>query len=92
MFPNKSTVLLSSKSFDLEYQSIFCPSRSGSSMALGVNKIVISFVSSKAVSCDYKLNPFNFNHYDLSEISLLVDRIPVGGNAMKINFKSSIGI
>ena len=56
------------------------------------NKIVISFVSSKAVSCDYKLNPFNFNHYDLSEISLLVDRIPVGGNAMKINFNSSSGI
>ena len=49
-------------------------------------------MSSKAVSCDYKLNPINFNHYDLSEISLLVDRIPVGGNAMKINFNSSSGI
>ena len=41
MFPNKSTVLLSSKSFDLEYQPIFCPSRSGSSMALGVSKTYI---------------------------------------------------
>jgi hypothetical protein len=34
------------------------------------NKVVIGFVSGKAVSGDYKLNPFSFKHYDLSEISL----------------------
>ena len=56
------------------------------------NKVVIGFVSGKAVSGDYKLNPFNFKHYDLSEISLLVDGIPVGGNAMKMNFNPSSGI
>ena len=53
------------------------------------NKVVIGFVSGKAVSGDNKLNPFNFKHYDLSEISLLVDGIPVGGNAMKMNFNPS---
>ena len=42
-----STVLLSSKNFDLEYQPIFCPSRSGSSMALGVSKTYIC-----EINCD----------------------------------------
>ena len=49
-------------------------------------KIVIGFVSSGAVAGDYKLSPWNFKHYHLNQISVMVDGNPVSGNAMKVSY------
>ena len=50
------------------------------------SKIAIGFVSSEAAAGDITKNPYNFDHFDLSSISLLVDGESVGGNAIKTNF------
>ena len=44
------------------------------------SRVVIGFVLSKAVSGDYKANPFNFINCGIQSICLYADAIPVGGN------------
>jgi hypothetical protein len=55
------------------------------------SRVVIGFVDSEAVAGSYKLNPFNFEHFNLNQIYLFVDNIPVSGNVMKLNFDGSQG-
>ncbi|MES9885139.1 MAG: hypothetical protein ABW185_30225, partial [Sedimenticola sp.] len=55
------------------------------------NKAVVGFVSSHAVAGSYTLNPFNFKSYDINQIVLSVDGIPVGGNPIKLNFNDNEG-
>ncbi|MES9880032.1 MAG: hypothetical protein ABW185_04040 [Sedimenticola sp.] len=50
------------------------------------NRVVIGFVNSKAVSGDYKYNPFNFENCGIRQIGLYVDGMPVGGNPLKLSF------
>jgi len=50
------------------------------------SKVVIGFVKSKAVSGDYKTNPFNFENCGIQSICLYADGIPVGGNPLKLDF------
>ena len=51
----------------------------------------IAFVKSQAAAGNYQLNPYNFHHFNLTQIGLFVDGIPVGGNVLKLNFDSSSG-
>ncbi|KAJ8305205.1 hypothetical protein KUTeg_009160 [Tegillarca granosa] len=55
------------------------------------NKVVVAFVKSEAVAGAWTLNPFNFHHFDLSQIGLFVDSVPVSGNIMKLNYDNTIG-
>ena len=52
------------------------------------NKLIIGFVDSGAVAGLYNKNPFNFQHFNLNSICLYVDNIPVGGNALRLNFET----
>lgn len=55
------------------------------------NRVVIGFVLSKAVSGDYKANPFNFSNCGIRSICLYADGIPVGGNLLKLDFTTATG-
>ena len=55
------------------------------------SRVVIGFVLSKAVSGDYKANPFNFINCEIQSICLYADGIPVGGNPIKLDFTASNG-
>ena len=55
------------------------------------NRVVIGFVKSRAVSGDYKSNPFNFEHCSIRDIGLYVDGLPVGGNPLKLSFDDKGG-
>lgn len=55
------------------------------------NRCCIAFVKSLAVSGNFQLNPFNFDNFNLTQIGLFVDGVPVGGNVMKLNFDASSG-
>jgi hypothetical protein len=55
------------------------------------NKVVVGFVLSKAVSGDYKSNPFNFQNCGIQSICLYADGIPVGGNPLKLDFTTADG-
>ncbi|KAJ8307849.1 hypothetical protein KUTeg_014632 [Tegillarca granosa] len=50
------------------------------------NRVVIAFVKSEAAAGSYTLNGYNFHHFDLSQIGLFVDSIPVSGNVMKLSY------
>ena len=53
------------------------------------NKVVVGFVSSKAAAGDISQNPYNFKHYNVSSLNLLVDGESVGGSAIKTHFNNS---
>ena len=55
-------------------------------------RCVIGFVNSLAVSGAYTLNPWNFQHYNLSQITLSLDGLPVGGNPLRLSFDDDNGI
>lgn len=55
------------------------------------NTIVIAFVKSTALSGHYTANPFHFLNCDNKSIYLYADGVPVWGNPLKLNFKSSEG-
>ena len=55
------------------------------------NRVVIGFVKSKAVSGDYKSNPFNFENCAIQNIGLYIDGLPVGGNPLKLTFDKTGG-
>lgn len=58
---------------------------------MGPSRVVIGFVDSEAVAGSYQLNPFNFEHFNLNQICLFVDNVPVSVNVMKLNFDRSHG-
>ena len=55
------------------------------------SRVVIGFVKSKAVSGDYKANPFDFENCGIQSICLYADGVPVGGNPIKVDFTSTTG-
>lgn len=55
------------------------------------NKVVVAFVKSKALSGDYKSNPFHFLNCNIQSICLYVDGVPVWGSPLKLNFDASEG-
>lgn len=50
------------------------------------NRILVAFVKSQSVAGSYLLSPWNFLPFDISQINLSVDGIPVSGNTMKLNY------
>ncbi|KAK3082571.1 hypothetical protein FSP39_010750 [Pinctada imbricata] len=55
-------------------------------------RCAIGFVNSLAASGSTNLNPWNFQHYDLSQITLSLDGLPVGGNPLRLSFDEISGI
>ncbi|CAC5392368.1 unnamed protein product [Mytilus coruscus] len=45
-----------------------------------------AFTESGSSSGSYTLNPFNFQHFNLSQITLKLNQVPVGGNIMQLNY------
>ena len=56
------------------------------------NKVVIGFVDTDGVAGSYFKNPFNFQHFNLNRICVYVDNVPVGGNALRLNFDAAAGV
>jgi hypothetical protein len=50
------------------------------------SKLVIAMVGASAFNGDYKKNPFNFKHFDISNIALVVDGDTVPGRPLKLDF------
>ncbi|XP_069102147.1 uncharacterized protein F54H12.2-like [Argopecten irradians] len=55
------------------------------------NKIIMGLVSTQALSGSYSLNPYNFKNYDVRQITLLCDGVPVGGGPLKVNYSKNQG-
>lgn len=55
------------------------------------NRIVIGFVDANAAAGDYTKNPFNFQHFNLNQIGVYIDNIPVSGNVLRLNFNATSG-
>ena len=49
--------------------------------------LVIGMVKSKAFSGDYKLNPFNMQHFDLSSLGVYVNDESLPGKALQLNWE-----
>ena len=52
-------------------------------------RVIVSFVKSKALNGDYTTNPFNFEHCNIMQIAIYNDSLPVGGNPIKTNFSKT---
>ena len=52
-------------------------------------RVVIALVESEAVTGSYSKNPFNFKHYNLSNISLTVDGQDVAHSPIELNFSEN---
>lgn len=50
------------------------------------NRVVIGFVDSEAAAGSYSLNPFNFQHFNVSQVALKLNQVPVSGNIMQMNY------
>ena len=55
------------------------------------NRIVVAFVSSKAINGHYGTNPFNFLHCKITSIGLFVNGLAVNGNPLKLDFNKTNG-
>lgn len=53
---------------------------------LRATRCVVGFVDSESCSGSYELNPFNFQHFNLSQIALKLNQVPVGGNILQLNY------
>jgi hypothetical protein len=53
------------------------------------SKVVFELISQKAANGDYTENPFNFQHFTLSEVTLKVNGVEVYGTSLKLNFGKS---
>ena len=51
-------------------------------------RVVIGFVDSEAAARSYTLDPFNFQHFSLSQITLQLNQVPVSGNIMQLNYNA----
>lgn len=55
------------------------------------NRVVIGFVNALGAAGSFTKNPFNFQHFDINQIGLFVDNVPVTGNVMRLNFNATTG-
>ena len=53
--------------------------------------LYVAFVSSQAVAGDFTKNPYNFQHFNITEIALYTDGNPVGNSPIKLNFNDVNG-
>jgi hypothetical protein len=50
------------------------------------DRLYIAFVSSQAAAGDYSKNPYNFQHFNITQIALYSDGNPVGNTPIKLSF------
>ena len=55
------------------------------------SKLIVAMVTAAAFNGDYKRNPFNFQHFDVSNIALVVDGDTVPGRPLKLDFAHAAG-
>lgn len=55
------------------------------------DRLYVAFVSSQAVAGDFTKNPYNFQHFNITEIALYTDGNPVGNSPIKLNFNDVNG-
>jgi len=53
-------------------------------------RIIIGFVSNKTYNGDFKLNPYNFHHYNLNHLSLYVDGQQVPSKPLQPDFSNNL--
>jgi len=53
------------------------------------SKVVFGLVSQKAANGDYTTNPFNFQHFNMSEVNLKVNGVDIYGSPLKLDFGDS---
>ena len=51
------------------------------------NRLIVGFVSSKAFNGDYKMNPYNFQHFNLKEIAVYFDNTLLPGMPIKMDYE-----
>lgn len=51
--------------------------------------LVFAMVDADAYNGDFKKNPYNFQHFDISQFNLLVNGTPVPNTAIEMNFEQS---
>lgn len=56
------------------------------------NKIVVAFANSQSVSGTYKKSPWNFQGFQLTDLTVAVDNIPIYGNPVRVNFDDTRGV
>lgn len=54
-------------------------------------RIIMGMTSSDAFNGVYNLSPWNFKNYDLQQVTMYCDGIPVGGIPLKLNFNENRG-
>lgn len=55
------------------------------------SRIIMAMTSTDAVNGNFKLNPWNLKHYDIQQITLFCDGIPVDGIPLKLDFNEDRG-
>jgi hypothetical protein len=50
------------------------------------DRLYVAFVLSQAVAGDFTKNPYNFQHFNITQIALYSDGTPVGNSPIKLNF------
>ncbi|CAC5423378.1 unnamed protein product [Mytilus coruscus] len=55
-------------------------------------RIIMGMTSSNGVNRYYQLNPWNFKNYDLQQVTIYCDGVPVGGMPLKLDFNEERGV
>jgi hypothetical protein len=53
------------------------------------NRVVFGFINALGAAADYTKNPYNFQHFNVNQIGLFVDSVPISGNVMRLNFNAT---
>ena len=53
-------------------------------------RVIIGFVDNRAFNGDFTRNPFHFQHFDLSYLSLMIDGHPIPSQPLTPNFRSGL--
>ena len=55
------------------------------------SRLVLGMVTADAFNGSYSKNPFNFQHFNIGEISLVVNETIIGGKPLSVNFGDTTG-
>ncbi|XP_061170278.1 uncharacterized protein F54H12.2-like [Saccostrea echinata] len=55
------------------------------------DRMYVAFALSQAVAGDFTKNPYNFQHFNITQIALYSDGNPVGNTPIKLNFDGTKG-
>ena len=55
------------------------------------NRMVVGLINALRAAEDYTKHPFNFQHFNVNQIGLFVDNVPVSGNVMRLHLNATSG-